>query len=89
LYYISPDGVLKELCKDSGAESRAWTNGLLNDSKFPAVPNTPITAVLSAKAKSIKVYYYAPAKGGENAPWVAWHESGSKGWNTLPIIGLS
>ncbi|KAF2729519.1 hypothetical protein EJ04DRAFT_568590 [Polyplosphaeria fusca] len=78
IYYIHPDGYLAELCKNEGP----WFKGDLDAKKFPAVPDSPITATWSSGSNSIKVVYYRPEKD-TRAPFVAWVDAG--GWQTAWI----
>jgi len=81
IYYIHPDGYIAELCKNE--VNKPWFKGDLDAKKFPAVPDTPITATWSNGSNSIKVVYYRPEKD-TRAPFVAWVD-GVAGWQTAWI----
>jgi hypothetical protein len=69
IYYIHPEGYLAELCKND--TNQPWFKGDLDKKKFPAVPDTPVTATWSPGSASIKVVYYRPEQS-KKAPYVAW-----------------
>jgi len=82
IYYIHPDGYLAELAKDGNVN---WSAGALDQKRFPAVPNTPISCCLSIASDAIKVIYYRPDQN-TRAPYVAWYNGATGEWLTSWIV---
>ena len=83
MYFINEQGIVDEIGKNA---SKPWFSGTLKDLKCKAPADSPITALYSPKAASIKVYYYKAESGDRNVPWVAYWSYNDKKWATEPVI---